>query len=257
MAEIHPTAIIESGAKIANSAKIGAYAYIGAQVEIGERTVVQHHATVDGFTIMGKDNNVYPYAFIGGKTHDLKYVGGNPGLKIGDNNEFREYVTVHLATAPETFTIVGNNNHILAYSHIAHDCIVADGVVMSSHAALGGHVQVANNVVVAWNAGLHQFVRAGEYAMIGAGCVAVKDIPPFMMMGGSSVEVFHINKLNMRRNNFSEEEIDIAFSAFKTIYKKGLNRKSAIEELAKRSDASNRVVQSILSFLEASSDRGV
>ena len=142
MTNIHKTAIIEKGAEIDEGVEIGAYAYIGATVKIGAGTVVAHHATVDGNTVMGKNNQIFPYAFIGGKTHDLKFKGGTPGLRIGDNNVFREYTTSHCSTADQTFTIVGNNNNILAYSHIAHDCIVGNNIVMSSHAALGGHVVV-------------------------------------------------------------------------------------------------------------------
>ena len=135
MTKIHPSAIVEKGAELDSDVEVGAYAYIGGSAKIGSGTVVAHHATVDGNTVLGKCNQIFPYAFIGGKTHDLKYKGGNPGLRIGDNNVFREYTTAHCSTADKNFTIIGNNNNILAYSHIAHDCIVGDYIVMSSHSA--------------------------------------------------------------------------------------------------------------------------
>ncbi len=257
MSKIHPTAIIEDGAKLGKDIEVGAYAYIGSEAEIGDGSVVFHHATVEGFTKMGKNNQVFPYAYIGGKTHDLKYVGGKPGLKIGDGNVFREYATVHLATAPDTFTIIGNNNHILAYSHVAHDCIVGNNIVMSSHAALGGHVVVEDRVVIGWNCGVHQFCRIGAYAMAAATAKIVKDLPPFMVGEGSPASVCAINKLNMQRNEFSEAEINTAFSCLKLLYMKGLNRKTAIEELAKRPDADGRVVQMILKFCNDSTERGL
>lgn len=138
MTKIHPTAIIEKGAELADDVEVGAYAYVGAEVKIGSGTIIAHHATVDGNTVIGCNNQIFPYAFIGGKTHDLKFKGGNPGLLIGDRNVFREYTTAHLATADGNNTIIGNDNNILAYSHIAHDCVVGNKIVMSSHAALGG-----------------------------------------------------------------------------------------------------------------------
>ena len=168
MTKIHPSAIVEKGAELDSDVEVGAYAYIGGSAKIGSGTVVAHHATVDGNTVLGKCNQIFPYAFIGGKTHDLKFKGGNPGLRIGDNNVFREYTTAHCSTADKNFTIIGNNNNILAYSHIAHDCIVGDYIVMSSHSALGGHVIVENHAVIGWGSGAHQFCRIGAYAMLSA-----------------------------------------------------------------------------------------
>lgn len=258
MTRIHPTAIIETGAEIADNVEIGAYAYVGAEVKIGEGSIIAHHATVDGNTSMGKNNQVYPYAFIGGKTHDLKYKGGNPGLVIGDGNVFREYTTAHLATADGTNTIIGNNNNILAYSHIAHDCIVGNNIVMSSHAALGGHVIVQDHAVIAWGSGAHQFCRIGAYAMLSAGSKLVKDLPPFFMADGGPAKVCAINKINMQRNGFSVEEIDIAYSVFKLFYKGKNTRSHALAELEARNEANpSRVMQTILEFARGSSERGL
>lgn len=255
--KIHPTAIVENGAKIGDDVEIGAYCYIGGEVEIGNSCVIQHYATVDGFTKMGTENTVFPYAFVGGKTHDLKFKGGKPGLIIGNKNTFREYVTVHMATADGTFTKVGNNNFFLAYSHVAHDCIVSDNVIVSAHAALGGHVQVKNHAVIGWGSGVHQFCRVGDYAMLSAASKSVKDIPPFMMADGSPAAVCAINKLNMQRNGFSEDEINAAFFAFKTIYKKGLSRKHALETLTQCQYANQNVLKIILDFAEESAERGL
>lgn len=257
MAKIHPTAIVEDGARLADGVEVGAYAYIGAEVEIGDGTVVSHHATVDGYTVMGRDNQVFPYAFIGGKTHDLKFHGGRPGLKIGDGNVFREFTTIHMATAPDTFTIVGNRNNFLAYSHVAHDCIVGDDVIVSAHAALGGHVILEDHAVVGWGSGAHQFCRIGAYAMLSASSKSVKDIPPFMMADGSPAKVCAINKVKMHREGFADDEIDAAGSAFKTIYMRGLNRRQALEMLAGRDDAEGRVIKTILDFSSRDQGRGI
>lgn len=257
MVKIHPTAIVDSAAELADGVEIGAYAYVGGRVRLGEGTVVSHHATVDGNTQMGKNNQIFPYAFIGGKTHDLKYVGGDPGLKIGDNNVFREYTTVHAATMEEHYTLVGDNNNILAYSHIAHDCVVGNYIVMSSHAALAGHVVVGDHAVIAWSAGAHQFTRIGEYSMVSAMTKQVKDLPPFFISDGNPAEVCTINKINMQRNGFTTEEIDIAYSAFKLIYKHRLSRPNAIALLQQRPDASSRVISLLVKFMTAHSERGL
>ncbi len=258
MTKIHPTAIVEKGAELDDGVEVGAYAYIGPEVRIGKNTVVAHHATVDGNTSLGCDNSVFPYAFIGGKTHDLKYRGGKPGLVIGDRNVFREYTTAHLATSDGRNTVIGNDNNILAYSHIAHDCVVGNKIVMSSHAALGGHVVLEDNAVIGWGSGAHQFCRIGAYAMLSASSKLVKDLPPFFMADGSPAEVCAINKINMQRNGFSVEEIDVAYSAFKLIYRQRLSRTHAIEELAKRENAAgSRVVSAILEFACGESERGL
>lgn len=257
MSKIHPTAIIESGAVLGDDVEVGAYAYIGGSVKIGKGTIIAHHATVDGNTVIGEYNQIFPYAYIGGKTHDLKYRGGNPGLIIGDRNVFREYTTAHLATRDGEYTVIGNDNNILAYSHIAHDCIVGNKIVMSSHAALGGHVVLEDYVVIGWGSGAHQFCRIGEYAMLSASSKLVKDLPPFLMADGSPAEVCAINKINMQRNGFSSEEIDIAYSAFKLIYKRRLSRTNAVEELIRKDYSQSRVAQSIIRFMHGESERGI
>lgn len=257
MSKIHPTAIIESGAVLGDDVEVGAYAYIGGSVKIGKGTIIAHHATVDGNTVIGEYNQIFPYAYIGGKTHDLKYRGGNPGLIIGDRNVFREYTTAHLATRDGEYTVIGNDNNILAYSHIAHDCIVGNKIVMSSHAALGGHVVLEDYVVIGWGSGAHQFCRIGEYAMLSASSKLVKDLPPFLMADGSPAEICAINKINMQRNGFSSEEIDIAYSAFKLIYKRRLSRTNAVEELSRKDYSQSRVAQSIIRFMHGESERGI
>ncbi len=237
--------------------EVGAYAYIGPEVSLGDGCVVYHHATIEGYTSMGRENRIFPYAYIGARTHDLKYTGGRPGLKIGDRNVFREYTTAHLATNDGDFTVIGSDNNILAYSHVAHDCVVGNKIVMSSHAALGGHVVVRDYAVIGWGSGAHQFCRIGEYAMLSANSKLVKDLPPFFMADGSPAEVCTINKINMQRNGFGVDEIDVAYSAFKLIYKRRLARPHALEKLASLSSADSRVVKTILDFARSPSERGL
>lgn len=250
--KIHPTAVIESGAELGNGVQVGAYAYIGAKVKIGDGCVVHHHASVDGWTEMGSGNAVYPYAYIGGKTHDLKFKGGEPRLRIGNDNVFREYVSVHCATYDAEYTVLGDNNTLLAYSHVAHDCIIGNSMVMSSHAALGGHVIVGNNVNVGWGVGVHQFCSIGDYAMLGASSKVVQDVLPYMIADGNPAAVRIYNKIGLERAGFTEEEMSVIRLIYKTIYRKGLNRAQAIEELKEEKTSAHLLVKGVLSFIEKS-----
>lgn len=254
--DIHSTAIIEKGAELDEGVTIGAYAYIGPRVKIATGTQVMHHATVDGVTTLGENNEVHPYAYIGGKTHDLKYKGGMPGLLIGSGNVFREFTTVHCATTEGTNTIVGDSNLILAYSHIAHECIVGNHLVMSSHAALGGHVVIGDRVNIGWGSGLHQFCRVGDYAMVGAASKVVQDVPPYMIADGNPAMVRTTNKIGLERAGFTADELALVRRVFKMFYKEGLNRRQAAEKLRADSTMNHRIVQVFLDFAEGS-ERGL
>mgnify|MGYP001183157531 CR=1 FL=1 len=253
---IHPTAIIEPGAQLDDGVVIGAYSYVGAKVRIAKDTEVMHHATVDGATTMGMGNEIHPYAYIGGKTHDLKYTGGSPGLKIGSDNVFREFTTVHCATTEGVDTVIGDNNLLLAYSHIAHECKVGNRLVMSSHAALGGHVVIGDRVNVGWGAGIHQFCRVGDHAMVGASSKVVQDVPPYMIADGNPAMVRTTNKVGLERAGLKLDQVNLARSIFKIFYKQGLNRCQACEKLRSESYGEDPLAVSFLAFVEAS-ERGL
>jgi len=254
--EVHPTAIIEKGAELDDGVMVGAYAYIGPKVKIARGTNVMHHATVDGATTLGMNNEVHPYAYVGGKTHDMKYDGGVHGLTIGSGNVFREFTTIHCATSEGQMTTLGDNNLILAYSHVAHECIVGNHLVMSSHAALGGHVVVGDHVNIGWGAGVHQFCRLGNYCMAGATSKVVQDVPPYLIADGSPAAVRTINKVGLERAGFSPEEIALVRRIFKAFYKDGLNRGQAMERLRSSEVSDTAVVKVFLEFVE-SSGRGL
>jgi UDP-N-acetylglucosamine acyltransferase len=254
--EVHPTAIIEKGAELDNGVVVGPYAYIGAHVKIAKGTQVMHHATVDGATTMGEGNEVHPYAYIGGKTHDKKYQGGVHRLEIGNRNVFREFTTVHCATAKDLLTSVGDDNLILSYSHIAHECFVGNHLVMSSHAALGGHVIVDDHVNIGWGVGVHQFCRLGAYSMIGATSKVVQDVTPYMISDGNPATARTINKVGLARAGFTQDEISLVRRVFKAFYKEGLNRSQAIAKLEQCEDIEHRVVKTFLQFT-AASQRGL
>lgn len=254
--EIHPTAIVEKGAELDDAVRVGPFAYIGPRVKIGKGTEVMHHSTVDGATTMGANNEVHPYAYVGGKTHDMKYEGGIQGLIIGSRNVFREFTTVHCATSNGQVTSLGDQNHILAYSHIAHECQVGSYLVMSSHAALGGHVEVGHYVNIGWGSGVHQFCRIGDYAMVGAASKVVQDVPPYMISDGSPAMVRTPNKVGLERAGFTREEIALIRRIFKFFYKEGFNRRQASEALTSCGVAEEAIVTRFLEFMKKS-ERGL
>jgi UDP-N-acetylglucosamine acyltransferase len=251
--KIHPQAIVESSAQLGEDVEIGPFCYIGGRAVLGDNTRVLHHATVEGRVTLGSNNTIFPYALIGGLTHDLKYEGGEPGLQIGDNNVFREYVTAHVATQSEDLTCIGSNNVFLAYSHVAHDCQIGDHLVMSSHSALGGHVEVENHVNVGWGAGVHQFCRLGRHCMVSACSKLVQDVPPFMLADGSPADVRSINKIGLERAGFESSEIELIRTAFKVLYRKDFNRSQALQYLEENFAVEEEaILQEIIGFARAS-----
>jgi len=254
--KIHPTAIIEPGAQLGVDVEIGAYAFVGAGVTLGDRTRLHHHATVEGFTSLGAGCEVFPYALLGGKTQDLKFKGGRPGLRIGDRNVFREYVSVHLATNDGEFTTIGSDNVFLAYGHIAHDCQLGNHIVASNYFGLSGHITVEDHVVIGGMGGIHQFVRVGAYAMVGGMAKLVQDVPPFMIVDGSPATVRTINKINLERHGFTPERLERVKQIYRILYREGLNRTQGLEKLAAHPDAATPEFQQMLAFA-AKSERGL
>ena len=247
---VHPTAVVEEGAELGDDVEVGAFCFVGSEARLGSGCLLRHHSTVEGNVVMGKENEVFPYALIGGKTHDLKFKGGSPGLRIGDRNVFREYVTAHPATNEGDSTHVGSDNVFLAYSHVAHDCRIGNQSVISSHSAFGGHVEVGDQVNVGWGVGVHQFCRLGSHCMVAACSKVVQDVPPFVLADGSPAEGRSINKVGMERAGFSSEAIAVARMVFKLFYKQGLNRTQALSELASSPDSAHEIVRAMVDFLE-------
>lgn len=254
--QIHPTAIIEPGAELGEDVVVGAYAYVGGRAVLGTGTVLHHHANVEGRTTIGKGCEIFPFACVGTKTHDLKYKGGEPGLVVGDRNVFREYVSVHGATNESDCTRMGDDNVMLAYSHIAHDCIVGNFLVMSAQSALAGHVIVEDHVNIGWGSGVHQFCRVGAYAMLGAMSKVVQDVPPFIIADGNAAIARSINKVGLERNGFSVERLESIKQAFRIFYRSGYNRTQAFEHMRTHKLAGAPDFQHFLNFV-TKSERGV
>src|SRR5688500_13392858 len=253
---IHPTALIESGAELGADVEIGDYAFVGGAVILGAGTRLHHHASVEGNTVMGAQCEVFPYACIGGKTQDLKFKGGNPGVRIGERNVFREYVTVHCATNDGDVTRLGSDNVLLASCHVAHDCVLGDHIVMSNGAVLAGHVVVEDRVVIGGYGGIHQFCRLGTFAMLSATAKLVHDLPPYFIADGTPAEVRAINRVGLERNGFTAEQLDRVKQIYRILYREGLNRSQALEKLASHPQAESEEVQRVLNFAK-SSERGL
>jgi UDP-N-acetylglucosamine acyltransferase len=254
--QIHPTAVIEPAVQLGADVTVGAYALVGGTAVIGDGSIIHHHATVEGNTTLGRQCEVFPYAAVGTRTHDLKFQGGNPGLRIGDRNIFREYVTVHFATKDGDFTVMGNNNVILAYSHVAHDCVIGNYLVMSSQAALAGHVVLGDHVNIGWGAGVHQFCRVGDYAMLGGLSKVVQDVAPFLIADGNPAVIRSINKVGLERGGFTAEQIERVKQIYRILFREGYNRTQAMEQLQKHAQAASPEFQQVLAFAK-SSERGM
>jgi UDP-N-acetylglucosamine acyltransferase len=255
-ARIHPTAIIEPGVQLGLDVEIGAYAYVGGTAVIGDGTRLHHHATVEGHTVLGRACEVFPYACIGAKTQDLKFKGGNPGVRIGDRNVFREYVSVHAATGDGNFTVIGSDNNLLAYTHVAHDCVLGDRIIMSNYAGLAGHALVEDGVVIGAYGAVHQFCRLGAHAMLSACAKLVQDLPPFFIADGSPATVRTLNKVGLERHGYTVEQIERVKQVYRILYREGLNRTQALEKLAADPQAATAEFQRMLTFARQS-ERGL
>ena len=254
--QIHPTAIIESGAQVGAGCAIGAYAFVGAGVRLGAGTVLHHHATVEGRTRMGTGNEVFPYACVGLKTQDLKFKGGRPGTRIGDRNVFREFSTVHAATNDGDFTVIGSDNHFLAYTHVAHDCRVGDHVIMSNNATLAGHVTVEDHVVMGGFAAVHQFCRIGRLAMIGGASKVRKDAPPYIIAEGDPATVRLINKVGLERAGFTPRQFEHVKTAYRIFFREGKNTTQALAKLRALPEAKAPELAAFIAFVRKS-ERGL
>ena len=253
---IHPTAVVEPGAQLGSGVEIGALAYVGAGVVLGDGTKLHHHASVEGFTTLGAKCEVFPYACIGGKTQDLKYQGGRPGLRAGDRNVFREFVTVNAATHDGEYTTLGSDNTVLAYAHIAHDCVLGSHIVMSNAISMAGHVTVEDHVVIGGAAGIHQFCRIGAYAMLSAMAKLVQDLPPYFIADGTPAEVRAFNKVGLERSGHTAEQLERVKQIYRILYRDGLNRSQALEKLAAHEHAATAEFQRVITFAK-SSERGL
>ena len=228
---IHPTAIIDHGAEVGDGVEIGPYCIVGDGVRLGDGCWLQGHVTICGPSVIGTGNRFFAYGSIGQQTQDLKYEGEPTYLTVGDDNTFREFVTVNRGTSPGARTVIGSRCNFLAYSHIAHDCAVGDDVIFSNNGTIAGHVTVGNHVVLGGFTAVHQFYRIGDFAITGGCSKVVKDVPPFFLADGNPAQIRGINAVGLERNGFSAEDIRGIKEAYRILYRGKLTQKEALDQL--------------------------
>ena len=233
VSNIHPTAIVDPRAEIDATASIGPYSVIGAHVVIGAGTTVGPHCVIDGRTTLGRDNHIFQFNSIGAIPQDKKYAGEPTELVIGDRNTIREFCTLNLGV-PQAggITTVGNDNWIMAYTHIAHDCHVGNHTTLANNTTLAGHVHLGDWVTVGGLTGIHQFVKIGAHAMVGFASAVAQDVPPFMLVDGNPLAVRGYNLVGLRRRGFSAERLGAVKQMHKMLYRQGLTLEAARAAIA-------------------------
>ncbi len=254
-ADIHPTAIVDPGARLGAGVRVGPYCVIGDKVEVGDGSRLQNHVTVQGPCVIGAENVFYSCTSIGQQTQDLKYRGEPTWLRIGNGNTFREFVTVHRGTAPDSCTRIGSGGNFLAYSHVAHDCVVGNNVIFSNNGTIAGHVEVHDHAIIGGLTAIHQYCRIGRHAITGGCSKIVQDVPPFMIADGNPALVRGINQVGLERNGFAEESVRRLREAYRLLYRSKLNVKQAVEEIRKTLWGAAEIEQ-LVTFIEASG-RGI
>jgi UDP-N-acetylglucosamine acyltransferase len=235
MARIHPLACVDPGATLDGDVQVGPFAVIGPQVTLGAGTVVGAHATIEGPTVIGRDNRVHPYASIGGPPQDKKYRGEPTRLEIGDRNTFRECVTINRGTTQDQgLTRIGHDNWVMAYVHIAHDCVVGSNTILANTTNLGGHVHLGDWVILGGCTQVHQFVKVGAHAMTGTGTILLHDVPPYVMVSGNPSAPHGLNTEGLRRRGFDADTVAELKRAYRTLYRSELTLQQARERLAEQ-----------------------
>ncbi|MBI5207963.1 MAG: acyl-ACP--UDP-N-acetylglucosamine O-acyltransferase [Candidatus Firestonebacteria bacterium] len=252
---IHSTAIVHPKAILGENVEIGPYAIIGENANIGNNSKVMANANIDGWTYIGENCQVFPGAIIGIEPQDISYKGQRSYVRIGNNNIIREYVTIHRSKYEEGETRLGDNNYIMATAHIAHDCIIGNGVIIVNYSAVTGHVVIEDRAFISGMAGIHQFVRIGEMAMIGGMAKVTQDVPPYITVDGYPAKPFGLNTVGLKRNNVPLEIRNVIKLAYKIIYHSGLNLSQAIEKIENEIPKS-REINHFVEFIKKS-DRGI
>ena len=253
---IHEQAIIEEGAQIGKNVTIGPWTYISKDVVIGDNCHISSNVVINGPTRIGKGNRIFQFASIGEDCQDLKYAGEATELVIGDNNTFRECCTIHRGTIQDQgLTSIGSNNLFMAYTHVAHDCMVGDHCIMANNASIAGHVHVGDYAILGGMSGIHQFCHIGAHSFIAANSLVVKDVPPYIMASGDGAKPFGLNSEGLKRRGFSAEVISAIKKAYRIIYRQNLTIDQALEKIGNELPKSAEL-QSFIDFIK-SSNRGI
>lgn len=255
--QIHPTAVIAEGAVIGQNVKIGPYCVVGANVRLDNNVELKSHVVVDGYTSIGEDTVVYPFASLGTAPQDLKFKGEKSQLIIGKNNKIREHVTMNPGTEGDKMkTVVGDNCLFMMSSHVAHDCIVGNNVILANNATLAGHVEVGDYAIIGGLSAVHQFVRIGSFAMIGGMSGVEYDVIPFGLVKGERAQLAGLNYVGLERRGFSREQIQLLMKAFKQIFE-GEGTLAERTQMVAKAFASEETVMRIIEFITAKEGRSV
>ncbi|MCM8784979.1 MAG: acyl-ACP--UDP-N-acetylglucosamine O-acyltransferase [Candidatus Omnitrophica bacterium] len=254
MRKIHPTAVISPEVEIGEDVEIGPYAVIEGNVKIGCNCKIGPFVHIQGYTEIGENTRIFTGAIIGSIPQDLKYKGEITYLRIGKNNTIREFVTINPGTSKGEETKIGDNNLIMAYCHIAHNCVIKNNVIMANYAALAGHVVVEDYAIIGGLSGVHQFCKIGKHSIIGGTSKVTMDILPYVIADGHPARPYGINVIGLKRRNFSKEKIEILENAYKIIFRSGLNTSEALKKLEQMN--SYPEIQDIIEFIK-SSERGI
>jgi UDP-N-acetylglucosamine acyltransferase len=253
---IHPTALVDPRARLGANVSVGAYTVIDGDVEVGDGTSIGHHNVITGHTRIGRDNRIFHFCSIGEANQDKKYKGEPTRVEIGDRNTIREYVSINRGTVQEQgVTSLGNDNWIMGYCHVAHDCVVGNHTVFANNATLAGHVTIGDWAILGGFVGVHQFVKVGAHVMAGIASVVTQDVPPFLMIAGNPCAPFGINTEGLKRRGFAPETLSALKRAYRTLYKSGLSLAEAREELERQAAADPHVGE-MAAFL-GSATRGI
>jgi UDP-N-acetylglucosamine acyltransferase len=254
--DIHPTAIVHPGARIAGGVEIGPYSVIGEHVSIGKDTKIASHVLIEGWTTIGERNHIFPFSSIGTAPQDIGYRGEETYLFIGNDNVIRECATIHRATTKEDRkTEIGDKNFLMAYSHVAHDCKLGNNIIMANSVALGGHIVIEDHAILGGIVAVHQFVRIGSYAIVGGLSGVSMDIPPYVSASGSRAKLYGLNLVGLKRRGFSDETISILRKAYKALFRSGLTLEEALRSLRDEFPHSNEVAH-LVEFI-GNSKRGI
>lgn len=253
---IHKTAIIDAKAELDSGVEIGPYCIIGPQVKIAKNTKLAPHVVIDGWTKIGEGCRIFQFASLGAIPQDLKYKGEESWVILGNNNTIREFVTIHRGTAQSGGkTIMGDNNLLMAYSHVAHDCKIGNQVILANAATLAGHIEIEDYAIVGGLVGIHQFLRLGRHCIIGGGSGVNQDIPPYMMANGQRAKLYGVNNIGLKRHNFSPEAVSNLKKAYHIIFRSGLTIKKALDQVQTEIKNSPEV-DHLISFIK-SSEKGI
>jgi UDP-N-acetylglucosamine acyltransferase len=256
---LHPTAVIDRTAELADDVEVGPYCIVGPKVRLGAGTVLHSHVVIAGRTTVGKANRIFPFCSIGGAPQDKKYAGEDTALEIGDGNTIRESCTISLGTVQGGGTTrIGDDNWIMAYAHIAHDCLVGDHTILANNATLAGHVTLGNWSILGGMSAVHQFCSVGDHAMAGGGSIVLRDVPPFVICSGNPAEPHGINTEGLKRRGFDAETINALRRAYKTLYRESLTTAEAIAALSagELAPAAAAAVATLREFVQKS-ERGI